>query len=101
MTIEEKLALEPFVFKYKEGDIVILKSNEEIKQINNTLFEASPKFDYNSTKWYMSSDNKESLQNLSFTVVSQVVWYMGWSFYGVERVDKKHFYVAEFYLKRG
>jgi len=30
MTIEEKLAMNPYRFKYEKGDIVILKSPEEL-----------------------------------------------------------------------
>ena len=101
MTIEEKLSMNPYKFKYEKGDIVILKSPEELDRINAMLFDASPEFDYNITKWYLSSVKEALLQNASLTVGSQVSWYMGWPFYGVERVDNKHFYIAEFYLMKG
>ena len=101
MTIEEKLEMNPYMFKYEEGDIVVLKSSEEIERINAMLFDASPEFDYDSTKWYLSSVKVNLLQNTSLTVESQVAWHMGWPFYGVEQVDKKHFYIAEFYLMNG
>ena len=55
MTIEKKLALEPYIFKHEEGDIVILKSSREIKQINNILYEASPEFDYGITNLFSGS----------------------------------------------
>ena len=98
MTIEEKLEMNPYMFKYEEGDILILKSPEELDRINVMLFDASPEFDYNTTKWYLSADKKESLYNLSLKITSKVSWHMGWPFYGVVRADDKHFYIAEFYL---
>lgn len=101
MTIEKKLKFKPYDFKYEKDDIVILKSNEEIQEINNMLFDASPEFDYSGTKWYMSSDKEESMHNLSLKIDSQVSWHMGWPFYGVTKVDQEHFYVAEFYLQNG
>ena len=101
MTIEEKLAFEPYRFKYVEGDRVILKSSEEIKQINSILFEASPEFDYGTTKWYVPIENVDTLQHLSFKIISQIAWHMGWPFYQVEQENKTTFYIAEFYLKKG
>ena len=101
MTIEEKLEINPYRFKYEEGDSVILKNSEEIERINAMLFDASPEFDYDSTKWYLSADKKESLQHLPLKITSKVSWHMGWPFYAVERVDQAHFYIAEFYLMKG
>ena len=101
MTIEEQLSMNPYQFKYEKGEIVILKSPEELDRINAMLFDASPEFDYNITKWYLSTDKEGLLQNTSLTVESQVSWHMGWPFYGVARVDNKHFYIAEFYLMKG
>ena len=101
MTIEEKLALEPYRFKYNKGDVVILKHTEELETINTMLFDASPEFDYDSTKWYLTETKMALLKNGSFTIVSQISWHMGWPFYGVESTDNNYIYIAEFYLKKG
>jgi len=101
VTIEEKLSIGPYKFKYEVSDNVTLKGNEEIKSINQILFDASPEFDYNTTKWYMPVEKEGQLRNVSLEIINRISWHGGWPFYEVRHPDGKHFYAAEFYLLKG
>jgi len=113
MTLEEKLVFKPYNFKYDEDDILMLKSVDEIKRINEVLKKENPESDYNRYSWYLNDELIQEIKYERLKIERRISWHVGLPFYklyklyrleGIDgyklgRADDVLYTIAEFYLQ--
>jgi len=100
MNLNEKLNYKAYEHIYQLGDILCLKSNDNLKKIN-AIFTKANKDNCNFI-WCLTQDSQEILAGKKLKVISSISWHMGIPFYELKSMEEnpKNIYLGEFYLTK-
>ena len=102
MTLKEQLKYQPYEHKYKEDNVLVLKSVEDLNKINNILIDNENPDAFLNANWYLTNEKMTLLCNKKLKVISCISWHMGIAFYSFEGIKDKSviLYIGEFYLNK-
>ena len=94
---------QPYVNRYKEGEILKFRSSQEILKVNKIIVGDRDENSFLIYPWFFPKYKIQYLQELKLIVDMIIFWHGGIPFYRVEVTTAKgHGYLTlgEFYLKR-
>jgi hypothetical protein len=100
MILTEQLNYQAYEHQYKENDILVLKSIEDLNKVNKTLISFENHDAFINANWYLTKEKIKLLSNKKLRVLSCISWHMGIPFYNIEVIDDNSniLYIGEFYL---
>lgn len=100
MNLKEALNYKAYEHIYQFGDILCLKSNDELQKIELLLTKLNK--DNCTFIWCFTQDKREVIANQKLKVIKSISWHMGIPFYELSTIEDnpKTIYLGEFYLTR-
>jgi len=100
MIPEDPLDYKAYENKFDVGDILILKSDRNLHEINADLQYRNPESDYRQISWYLTKEKYIKLLNKKLYVTNVIFWHMGIPFYKLEVLESGEMIsLAEFYIQ--
>ncbi len=86
MNLNEKLNYKAYEHIYQLGDILFLKSYDELKTIN--LLFTEPNKDSCNFIWCLTQGKQEIIANKELKVMQSISWHMGIPFYELRTMEE-------------
>jgi len=100
MTFNEQLNCKAYTHKYKINDILVLKSSEDLNEVNNILTNVENPDACINAIWYLTQEDIKLLSGRKLRVLSCISWHMGIPFYTLKDMESSIIIESgEFYLK--